>query len=106
MAAAGLGDRVMALRPQDRIEPDDLKQNWQRDVRRAYLFTWLRSVADFNNLDQGLAKFVIYRGLRRLWRGTRPAASHHQSQQLKIAAVSWIGVTPFPAFIGGKYSCL
>ena len=77
MAAAGLGDRVMALRPQDSLEPDDLKQNWQRDVRRAYLFTWLRSVAAFNSLDHGLAKFVVYRGLRRLWSGTRPAASHH-----------------------------
>jgi hypothetical protein len=77
MAAAGLGDRVMALRPQDSLEPDDLKQNWQRDVRRAYLFTWLRSVAAFNSLDHGLVKFVVYRGLRRLWRGARPAASHH-----------------------------
>jgi L-ascorbate metabolism protein UlaG (beta-lactamase superfamily) len=77
MAAAGLGDRVMALRPQDSLEPDDLKQNWQRDIRRAYLFTWLRSVAAFKSLDHGLAKFVVYRGLRRLWSGTRAPVAHH-----------------------------
>jgi hypothetical protein len=29
----GLGDRVMA-RPQDSLELDDFKQNWQRNVRR------------------------------------------------------------------------
>jgi len=73
----GLGDRVMALRPQDSLELDDFKQNWQRNVRRTYLFTWLRSVAVFNSLDHGLSKFVVYRGPRRLWRGTRSAASHH-----------------------------
>jgi L-ascorbate metabolism protein UlaG (beta-lactamase superfamily) len=77
MTSAGAGDRVLVLRPQDSLGPNDLRKSWQRGVRRAYLSIWLRSVATLKSLDHGLAKSVVYRGLRRLWSGTRPTASHH-----------------------------
>jgi L-ascorbate metabolism protein UlaG (beta-lactamase superfamily) len=76
---AGMGDRLVALRPLDAITPEDLTNSSSARRRRAFLNRWLRTSATLARTDTRLAGNLLYRGIRRLLRPKGPQASdlHH-----------------------------
>jgi L-ascorbate metabolism protein UlaG (beta-lactamase superfamily) len=78
MAKAGLADRLMALRPLDSIEPDDIVGTRRTTFRQKFLAEWLRISAAIHRTDNRLRRYFVYRGIRRLLRpGSEPLPEHH-----------------------------
>jgi hypothetical protein len=78
LAAAGMRERLLALRPRDAFTLDDLGSNVRARMRRNYLNRWLDATTAVAGADRALSRHVAYRGIRRLFRSqARPDAGHH-----------------------------
>jgi hypothetical protein len=79
MAKAGFADRLVALRPLDSLELEDLGGGWRFLLRRSFLGLWLRTMAAMSQANQWLGHFLVYRGVLRLLgrSGSQVVAHHH-----------------------------
>jgi L-ascorbate metabolism protein UlaG (beta-lactamase superfamily) len=72
MDHAGLGDRVLLLRPIDAIEPSDLAGGPSALRRRRFLRRWIWAAARLTQADRRYSRRFPYRILKRLWHVSRP----------------------------------
>jgi L-ascorbate metabolism protein UlaG (beta-lactamase superfamily) len=79
MAKAGLSDRLLALRPLDSLEPEDLAGGRRSALLRTFLNGWLRATVAVDRTDRRLQISRVYHGVRSLL--SRPKlqlpAHHH-----------------------------
>ena len=72
MQSAGLGDRLMLLRPLDAVEPADLTGRWSALWRRRGLQAWIQVAAALTRVDRRFGRKFPYRLLKRWRRVSRP----------------------------------
>jgi len=67
LAAIGLIERLLALRPMDSVELKDIDRGWRSEFRRIFLTAWFRTVRHINEIDRWLQTFAVYREARRVF---------------------------------------
>jgi hypothetical protein len=77
MQRAGMGDRVIALRPLDAITARDLDGSSAAASRRAFLLRWQKTLNRVARTDRRLQKTLPYRILKRLLARKKPKAEAH-----------------------------
>jgi L-ascorbate metabolism protein UlaG (beta-lactamase superfamily) len=77
MAAAGMGDRVVALRPLDGLSAADLDGGPRARARRTFLRQWQASMVRALVTDRRMQKALPYRAVKRMLGLNKPPAAHH-----------------------------